>query len=156
MRVPVFVATIALTVSGCCGPLRDLPEVEFGAEVDRVSDGRQEEKARKAMSLEEAVGELRTFHEKVAGEVAEGLCVEEVAASFEVMTVKSRGGSVKLAVVPLSFRRGRERAATAGSTVTVTYRNPDCPPAVTPDGPAAGTPPEMEEVAPPGPEEETE
>ena len=83
------------------------------------------------MSLEEAVGELRTFHEKVVGEAAEGLCVEEVAAAFDVMAVKSKGSSVKLAVVPLTLGRNRQRGVTAGSTVTVTYKNPDCAPTET-------------------------
>lgn len=107
------------------GQLPGLPEVEFGTEVGGALN---EGKNRSAISLEEAVEELRSFHEKVVGDAAADLCVGEVAAAFEVMTVQSKGGSVKFAVVPLSFQRGRHRATTAESTVTVTYKNPDCPP----------------------------
>lgn len=128
MRVLLVVAMTGLTVSACCGPLPDLPEVAFGPDGVASMNGKADGTGRKAMSLEEAVAELQSFHEAIVGDVTEGLCAEEVTASFEVMTVRSKGGSVKLALMPLSFRRGRERAATAGSTVTVTYRNPECPP----------------------------
>ena len=128
MKASLLVAMAALTVSACCGPLPDLPEVAFGPGGEAASNENSGGKDRKAMSLEEAVVELRTFHHKVVGDAAEGLCVEEVTAAFEVMTVRNKGTSVKLAVVPLSLRRGRQRAATVGSTVTVTYRNPECVP----------------------------
>ena len=128
MKVALLAATIALTVSACCRQLPDLPQAEFSSAGERASGVQDGKKPRKAMSLEEAVDELRTFHKKVVGEAAEGLCVEEVTAAFEVMTVRSKGGSVKLALMPLSFGRGRQRAATVGSTVTVTYKNPECPP----------------------------
>lgn len=134
-EVPVrsfpFLATAALAVSACCGQLPGLPEVAFGPESEVDSNGSRKDEDRKAMSLEEAVAELRTFHEKVVGEAADGLCVDEVEAVFEVMAVKSKGGSVKLALVPLTLGRSRQRGVTAGSTVTVTYKNPECAPTET-------------------------
>ncbi len=150
MKASLFVAATALTVSACCGQLPDLPQVAFGAEgeaASKESEGARE-RGRKVMSPEEAVGELKNFHEKMVGDAADGLCVEEVAAVFEVMTVKGKGASVKLAVVPPSFGRNRQRAVTAGSTATVTYRNPQCPPAEvgTSGGPTAA-PKEAEEEA---------
>ncbi len=123
----VLVAASALAVSACCGQLPDLPEVAFGTDGDAGSHGDQEERARKAMSLKEAVDGLRTSHGKANEGATDEICVEEVAATFEVMTVKEKGGSVKLAVVPPSLRRTRQPTVTTGSTVTVTYKNPTCP-----------------------------
>lgn len=88
----LVVAMAGLTVSACCGPLPDLPEVAFGPDGVASVNGKPDGTGRKAMSLEEAVAELRSFHEAIVGEVTEGLCAEEVAASFEVMTVRSKGG----------------------------------------------------------------
>ena len=108
MRTSLFVAATAFAVSACCAQLPDLPEIVLSTDGEVVPHVVQKEKPRKAMSLEEAVGGLRISHGKVNEDSTDEICVEEVAATFEVMTVKEKGGSVKLAVVPHRIWIGRD------------------------------------------------
>ena len=121
--------TVALFLHGCAP---DVPPADALAPIRLLAAESAEEEG-EVLSLDDAVTGMTELFGSMAGQAqdrAKTYCPREMVVSFEIVAAKMKGGK-KFAVGvadlgQISFEGGKKTSLSAGSTVVITYTNPEC------------------------------